>query len=530
MTRPARQRSRGRRTRVITLPQLLSTAVEADPDAVAVAVADATATLAELTYAELDERSTRLARLLIARGIGPEDLVAVAAPRSLEAVIALWAVAKCGAGFVPVNPGDPSARIAHIVIDGGVSLGLTVAAVREGLPSAVDWLAVDTGEFAVELEGFAADPVTYADRLRPLRAEHPAFVIYTVDTIGAPYGIVITQAGLSGLCDAQRTRYRIDGDARTLAFAPPSDPVAVLELLLAVGGTATMIMAAPTVRGGADLTALLLREDVTHAYLGVDVLETVDPAELDELRVVVCDEQPRPESIARWTAPISAGPFASAQRQVLLGYGATETTILTHIGAGTGDDKPEEPAGRVSSVRTIGTAVHGITEYVLDRRLSPVADGEVGELYITGAQVARGYRRRPARTAGWFVANPFADGSLAGDSRLFRTGDLVRKSGSGNFEYIGSIIEGATGESTQVRSTAAGDADRPPQGDSTADVVKRDSPLLGDAVPKAAPRSVPLPRRARSAAAAHDAPMTREGGSGALTQGVPLPSRARSAA
>lgn len=135
MTRPARQRpTRARRTRVTTLPRLLMTAVEANPDGTAIVFADATATLATLRYAELDERSTRLARLLIQRGIGPEDLVAIGIPRSVDSVVALWAVAKTGAGFVPVDPNYPADRVAHMVTDSGVALGLTVSAVRDRLP------------------------------------------------------------------------------------------------------------------------------------------------------------------------------------------------------------------------------------------------------------------------------------------------------------------------------------------------------------------------------------------------------------
>ncbi|MBU3067350.1 AMP-binding protein [Nocardia sp. NEAU-G5] len=425
MTRSSRTRpSRGRRARVTTLPQLLSTAVEADPDAIAVVLADAETTLAELTYAELDERSTRVARLLIGRGIGPEDLVAVVVPRSLEAVIAVWAVAKCGAGFVPVDPDAPAQRIARIVADSGAVLGLTVAAARPGLPAAANWLAIDTAEFAMELEEFAADPVTYADRLRPLRAEHPAYAVYTAED--AVPGIVVTQAGLSGLCDEQRIRYHVDGDARTLAFAAPADHAFVLELLLAIGGTAAMVVAAPTVHEGAELAALLLREDVTHAYLAHGVLESVDPAGLDELRVVICGGLPAPELAQRWAGPVSPGPFGAADRQVLHGYGAAETTVMTHVG----------PLGEPS----VGTPVRGIAEYVLDERLSPVAEGDVGELYIAGAQLARGYRRRPVRTALRFVANPFAaPGGLPGenDMRLFRTGDLVRRTAEGTLEYVG---------------------------------------------------------------------------------------------
>ncbi|WP_425301539.1 AMP-binding protein, partial [Nocardia wallacei] len=223
----------------------MATAVEVDPTATAVVFADASATVAELTYAELDERSTRLARLLIDRGVGPEDLVAVGIPRSVESVVAVWAVAKSGAGFVPVDPQYPAERVAHMVADARAVLGLTVDEVRADLPGEVEWLAIDAAEVADELARFSADPVTYADRLRPLRAEHPAYVIYTSGSTGRPKGVVVTQAGLSGICDEQRERYRVGNDSRTLHFASPSFDASVLELLLAVGGAAAMVVVAP---------------------------------------------------------------------------------------------------------------------------------------------------------------------------------------------------------------------------------------------------------------------------------------------
>ncbi|WP_024800499.1 non-ribosomal peptide synthetase [Nocardia sp. BMG51109] len=420
MTRSARVRPvRTRRARVATLPQLLATAVEVDPTATAVVFADATATLAELSYAELDERSSRLARLLIERGVGPEDLVAVGVPRSVDSVVAVWGVAKSGAGFVPVDPGYPAERVAHMVGDSGVVLGLTVSSVLDGLPGGVEWLVVDAPEFTEELGRYSAEPVTYADRLRPLRSEHPAYVIYTSGSTGRPKGVVVTQAGLSGFCDEQRERYRVGGDSRTLHFASPSFDASVLELLLAVGGAATMVVVAPSVYGGDELAALMAREEVTHAFITPAALASVDPVGLDDLRVVVAGgEACPPELVRRWVVPVGSGV-----REFFDGYGPTETTIMTNISA------PLVPGETV----TIGGPIRGIEEFVLDERLAPVPDGVAGELYIAGAQVARGYHRRPGLTAARFLANPFG----AGVSRLYRTGDLVRRTAGGGLEYLG---------------------------------------------------------------------------------------------
>ncbi|WP_330228571.1 amino acid adenylation domain-containing protein [Nocardia sp. NBC_00508] len=417
--RPARP-SPAEQAGVTMLPELLAGAVENNPDGVAVVYADASTRLSEMEYVDLDDRSTRLARLLIARGIGPEDLVAIGIPRSLDSVLAVWAIAKTGAGFVPVDPNYPADRVAHMISDSHAVLGLTIAEVRADLPGELEWLVIDADDVDRQLDDYSAAPVADVDRTRPLRAEHPAYVIYTSGSTGKPKGVVVTQAGLSSFCDEQRERYRVTSTSRTLHFASPSFDASVLELLLAIGGAATMIVAAPTVYGGAELAALLRRERVTHAFITPTALASVDPTGLDKLRVVIAGgEACPPDLVQRWTIPIAG----RRTREFYNGYGPTETTIMTNISA------PLVPGEAV----TIGGPIRGITEYVLDQRLHPVPDLVVGELYITGAQVARGYHERPALTAARFVANPF-DPSAA---RLYRTGDLARRTADGRLEYVG---------------------------------------------------------------------------------------------
>lgn len=314
MTRPVRQRpTRTRRPRVTTLPQLMASAVEANPSGTAVVYADAAATLGALTYAELDERSTRLARLLIDRGIGPEDLVAIGIPRSLDSVVAVWAVAKTGAGYVPVDPNYPQDRVTHMVTDSRAVLGLTVAAVRADLADDVEWLTLDAADLTAEMAEYPDEAVTAADRVRPLRAEHPAYVIYTSGSTGKPKGVVVTQAGLSGFCDEQRDRYRTGTDSRALHFASPSFDASVLELLLALGGAGALVVASPDVLGGDELAALLRRERVTHAFITPAALASVDPAGLDDLRVVVAGgEACPPDLVRRWVLPSAAARTASS--------------------------------------------------------------------------------------------------------------------------------------------------------------------------------------------------------------------------
>ncbi|WP_446224337.1 amino acid adenylation domain-containing protein [Nocardia sp. IBHARD005] len=504
MTRPARTRPvRTRRPRVTALAQLLATAVETNPDGLAVVLADATSTIDSLTYAELDERSNRIARFLIGRGIGAGDLVAIGIPRSVESVLAIWAVTKTGAGFVPVDPNYPPDRVAHMVTDSGAVFGLTVAAVAAGLPAQVAWLQLDaapTGEAVASTRtltsgdmraddnrwaarpdadaasrrdgghhagsrvggllgggdgagarpvagdhvGFAdgvggagpslragvepgqlfddlsGEAITAPDRLRPVRAEDLAYLIYTSGSTGLPKGVAVTQAGLAGFSAEQRRHFGVESTSRTLHFASPSFDASVLELLLAFGAGATMVIVDPSVYGGDDLAALLRRERVSHAFITPAALASINPDGLDDLRVVsVGGEAATPDLPRRWAIPLADGTL----RGFLNVYGPTETTIATNISAPL---KPGDPV-------TIGGPINGVAEYVLDDRLGPVPPGVTGELYITGAQLSRGYHARPGLTSSRYVANPF---DPAG-SRLYRTGDLVRWTPDGALDYLG---------------------------------------------------------------------------------------------
>ncbi|WTL34041.1 amino acid adenylation domain-containing protein [Nocardia sp. NBC_01503] len=416
-TRPQRYR----RSRIATLPQLITAAVEVNPTGIALILADATATRARLSYAELDERSNRLAHLLIDRGIGPDDLVAVAIPRSAESVIAVWAVAKTGAGFLPVDPNYPADRVLHMVTDSRATLGLTVSDRRAALPDAVSWLELDRPEFAEVTHTFPAEMVTNADRARSLHGAHPAYVIYTSGSTGLPKGVVVTHAGLAGLCQEQRERFAITAESQVLHVASPSFDASVFEMLMAIGSSATLVVAAPEVYGGDDLAALLAREAVTHAVITPSVLTSMDPIDLRELRVVLAaGEACPPELVRRWAI--------AGERRLFNGYGPTETTIWTNCA----ELLPDRPV-------TIGAAIRGVTVHVLDESLRPVPIDEPGELYVAGALLARGYHRRPGLTAARFVANPFADNG----SRLYRTGDLVRWTTDGQdlaaprLEYLG---------------------------------------------------------------------------------------------
>ncbi|MFZ2174496.1 MAG: amino acid adenylation domain-containing protein [Rhodococcus sp. (in: high G+C Gram-positive bacteria)] len=395
-----------------TMDRILETAARSAPDSVAVVCGDE-----RVTYRELDERSNRLARVLIGRGVGSDDFVALALTRSVESILSIWAVAKTGAAFVPVDPSYPFDRIVHMVTDSRVEIGLTTAAHAGELPDTVRWLVLGEDEMDRACASVSTDPITEADRVRPIRVENAAYVIYTSGSTGLPKGVVVTHTGLANVTEEQVERLGLTPQSRVLHFASPSFDASVFELLHAVSAASTMVIAAGVVYGGDELARLLKKQRVTHAFITPAALTTIDPAGLEEIEVLsVAGEACPPELVQKW-AP---------GRNMFNLYGPSEATIWSTSSA------PME-AGRPV---TIGGPIRGVDVVVLDSRLSPVPVGVAGELYVAGPSVARGYHNRFVLTAERFVANPFGD---AGE-RLYRTGDVVRWVHDGDdlvLDYVG---------------------------------------------------------------------------------------------
>ncbi|WP_431950608.1 amino acid adenylation domain-containing protein [Nocardia lijiangensis] len=397
----------------LVLPELLVAAVERDPAAVAVVCGDRW-----WTYGELDAESNRLARLLIGRGVGPEASVAIGLPRSVDSVLAVWAVVKSGAAFVPVDPQYPASRIEHMLTDSGVAVGITRSQWRDRLPGPVPWLVLGESEVEAEAAGLSSAPVTDAERTSAVRVDHAAYVIYTSGSTGVPKGVVVSHRGLANLVAEECSRFGIGPSARVLAFASPSFDAAVLELLLAFAAGGRLVIAPPAVYGGDELAQIMVRTKVTHIALTPAALGTVDPDGLVDLETIVTGgEAPSSTLVSRW-AP---------GRRFFNTYGPAEATILTDAGS---------PLVAGEAV-TIGGPIRGVGEVVLDAWLRPVAIGVVGELYLAGPGLARGYRNGMGLTASRFVADPFAGAG----QRMYRTGDLVRwlrqPDGSLALEYVG---------------------------------------------------------------------------------------------
>ncbi|ELB87966.1 non-ribosomal peptide synthetase, partial [Rhodococcus wratislaviensis IFP 2016] len=391
------------------LPEILADAVAAAPDGAAVVFEGES-----LTYRDLDERSNQLARLLVDRGVGPETRVALALPRSFESVVAVWAVAKTGAAFVPVDPGYPADRILHMVQDSGAMVGITVSAKQDLLPDSIRWMLLDDPALEVRCTHESRLPLTNRDRMRPILSDQVAYVIYTSGSTGRPKGVAVTHRGLMNLVTDERELLGVTSRSRTLHFASPSFDASVFEMLMALGAGATMVIAPPTIYGGSELAELLATEHVTHAFSTPAALASVDHHGLDDLAVVVVagDVCP-PELVARW-AP---------GRRMVNAYGPSEATIMSSI---------TEPL-RAGEPVTIGGPSRGVRALVLDGRLRPVPVGVPGELYVGGPSLARGYLGRPGLTAERFVADPYgAPGDL-----MYRTGDLVRWRENRVLDFVG---------------------------------------------------------------------------------------------
>jgi amino acid adenylation domain-containing protein/non-ribosomal peptide synthase protein (TIGR01720 family) len=373
----------------------------------------------ELSYAQLAVRAARLAHFLIRHGAGPERIVALALPRSEQIVVAQLAVAWAGAAFLPVDPAYPPRRIATLLADARPILMITsTGSAPSGSGAGVARLILDDPATAARVAAMPDHPPSDADRLAPLRRQHPAYVIYTSGSTGRPKGVVVTHAGLASFRAAAVERYRVGEGDRVLQFASPSFDASVLELGISVLSGATLVVPRPGPLLGHELVQVLAEQRVTHALIPPAALATVpDRAARDGLprlrTVIVGGEAASPELVRRW-AP---------GRRLINSYGPTEATVVSTW------SRPLSPDGPV----LIGRPIWNVTGYVLDDALRPAPVGVAGELYLAGPGLARGYLGQPALTAQHFVACPFGRPG----ARMYRTGDVVRWRAVGELEFTG---------------------------------------------------------------------------------------------
>ena len=427
------------------LSQLLADAVREAPGTTAVVDGDRS-----LTYTELDRLANRLARVLIRAGAGPEQYVAVSLPRSMASLVAIWAITRTGAAWVPVDPAYPARRRSFMLADSGARLVITDidhagdTDPESGPDSGHRTIVLGSPELAAELDAYSSAPIVDAERTAPIRVDHIAYLIYTSGTTGTPKGVAVTHRGLADLLASAVENYGVHSNSRTIQLVSPSFDASILELLSPLATSSTMYIVPPGIVGGRELSDFIARHRITHAFMTPSLLTAMSPADVPELRsLVIGGEAPNPDAVRQW----------SIDRMLFNGYGPTETTVMV-----TSSDPLTAADVFADGSVPLGSPLRGASLLVLDERLRPVAPGVVGELYIGGGRLARGYHGAAAITASRFVANPYGENG----ERLYRTGDLVRWRADSRLEFRGRIdqqtkIRGFRIQLGEIDAVLAGD-------------------------------------------------------------------------
>ena len=407
----------------VTLRDLLEQQARRTPDAIAV-VSDQ----GKLNYAQLDSAADAIAQRLIAAGAASESVVAVLAERSAELVTALVGVVKTGAAFLPLDPEYPPERLAYMLADSGAQIVLAQRHIGDLLP--------EPGPPVLYLDADAtAWPVHAADYRRPaLHLDNAAYLIYTSGSTGRPKGVINTHRGLLNRLDWMGPALSFDATDVLLQKASVSFDVSVWEFFLPLTAGASLAMARP----GGHRDPGYLREAI--ASFGVTVLYFVpsmlysfladteaaddDPlAAFATLRHIVCGGEELPVTLARRCLEMLPGVGLQ------ITYGPAEASISVTTWQAT----LAALAGR--SRVPIGRPGSNVRIHILDNQLRPVPIGAVGELFLGGVQVGRGYHRLPALTAQRFVPDPFGPAG----SRLYATGDHGRWRSDGTIEFMGRV-------------------------------------------------------------------------------------------
>ncbi|EUA45760.1 non-ribosomal peptide synthase TIGR01720 domain protein [Mycobacteroides abscessus 21] len=366
----------------------------------------------ELTYRELDQASDQLAHRLIAQGVRPGESVALLTERCPEAVVAMLAVLKTGAAYLPIDPALPDVRVEFMIGDAAPTAAITTADLTDRL-AGYALTVIDVGDIA---EGASSG----AGSSLPLPSpDDIAYIIYTSGTTGVPKGVAIAHHNVTALMGSPATFLAGHTWAQWHSYAFDASVEEIWGSLL--HGGRLVVVPESAAHSPEHLTALLVAEQVTALSQTPSAVALLTPESLDAVSLLVAGEPCPGEVVDRW-AP---------GRLMVNAYGPTETTICASRTAalvgGTGSP-------------SIGAPVPGAAMFVLDGLLRPVPPGVVGELYIAGHGVGVGYAGRTGLTASRFVACPFADAQLPGQ-RMYRTGDLVRWRADGQLEYLGRADE-----------------------------------------------------------------------------------------
>jgi amino acid adenylation domain-containing protein len=396
--------------RDLLLHQLIEQQAARTPDAIAVAFGDAS-----LSYRELDARAGRLALRLRALGVRPDSLVGVCLDRSLDLPVALLAVLKSGAAYLPIDPTYPRDRVDFMLEDAGAPVLIVDPRRRPELASARAEHVI-----TADVEGVETLPLAPAET----SPEHLAYVIYTSGSTGRPKGVMIPHRAIVNHMLWMARTYPLGADRALLHKTPISFDASVWEIWLPLMSGARLVVAEPDGhRDGAYLTRAVIAHGITDLQLVPSMAEILllepDLERASSLgRVFLGGEALSRSLVERLRARLAASV------EIVNLYGPTECTVQSVVWSA-----EREPSG---SMEPIGRPIDNVAAYVLDPQLGRLPAGVAGELFLGGACVARGYLGRPDLTAERFLPSPFAEGD-----RLYKTGDLCRFREDGVLEYVG---------------------------------------------------------------------------------------------
>ncbi len=389
------------------IQELFEAQVQARPDAVAVGFEGQ-----QLTYRELNQRANQLAHYLQTRGVGPEVLVGICVPRSLEMVVGLLGILKAGGAYLPLDPEYPPDRLAFMLNDSRVKVLLT----QEEL---VSLLSQHSGELICLDRDWGE--IAQQSRENPgvrMRSDNLAYVIYTSGSTGQPKGVMLAHQGLCNLAQAQLQLFDLSPDSHVLQFASISFDASVWEMIMAWGSGATLyLIPKACLLSGSALVEQIRRHQITTVTLPPSILAMLPQEQVKTLQtIIVAGEACSPDLVSQW----------GRGRRFFNAYGPTESTVCATVAEAVQNNQSPP----------IGRAIANTQVYILDAQMQLLPIGVPGELYIGGDGLARGYLNQPDLTRDRFVANPFSEQP---ESRLYKTGDLARYLPDGNLEFLGRI-------------------------------------------------------------------------------------------
>jgi amino acid adenylation domain-containing protein len=370
----------------------------------------------QLTYAELDRRSTEVAHALQAVGIGPEILVGICLDRSLDMIVGLLGILKSGGAYVPLDPGYPHERLRYIVADSGLRTIVTQRGFSCSFaPEEVVKVNVDDPAIAYG-QGSTGSPLYVHPRSS---SEDLAYVIYTSGSTGKPKGVQISHRSVVNFLISMRQMPGFTTDDVLLAVTTCAFDISVLEIFLPLAAGGKVVIAPrEACSDGEQLAALINESGATMMQATPTTWHLLLEADWKGHPglTILCGGEALSPGLAR--------QLLGKANAVWNMYGPTESTVWSTM---------YQVKDVLSSI-PVGRPIANTEIYVLDAALQPVPDDVIGELYLGGDGLARGYHNRPELTAERFIANPF-DTRKA--SKIYRTGDLVRWSPSGRLEYVG---------------------------------------------------------------------------------------------